>query len=137
VLRPITVRPPMTATTGNPRKMTGSFFMPPVHSKSPANARRRDFDGLAHKAATRVRRDCHGYGSSSKRGISRRVHKWTRLEDSSGEGRCPPLVREVNSRTSPHLRPSLWPRPRRTVQFLDSSSVHLDREGRGDLDRGY
>ena len=54
---------------------------------------------------------------------ARRVQKWTRLEGLLGEGRCPPLVREVNSRTSPHLRPSLWLGYRRTVQFLDSSSV--------------
>jgi 4a-hydroxytetrahydrobiopterin dehydratase len=39
---------------------------------------------------------------------SRRVHKWTRLEHFERAGRGPPLVREVNSRTSPHLRPSLW-----------------------------
>jgi hypothetical protein len=33
----------------------------------------------------------------------------------------------VNSRTSPHLRPSLWLGSRRIVQFLDSSSglLHL------------
>src|SRR5450759_234354 len=54
---------------------------------------------------------------------SRRVHKWTRLEGSSGEGRCPPLVREVNSRTSPHLRPSPWLGLPRTVQSMDSSSI--------------
>ena len=40
--------------------------------------------------------------------LSRRVHKWTRLEVFKREGRGPPLVREVNSRTSPHLRPSPW-----------------------------
>jgi len=59
--------------------------------------------------------------------VSRRVHKWTRLEGFSGKGGCPPLVREVNSRTSPHLRPSLWLGSRRIVQFLDSSSglLHL------------
>jgi hypothetical protein len=38
--------------------------------------------------------------------LSRRVHKWTRLED-----------------FTPHLPPSLWLGSRRTVQFLDSSSV--------------
>jgi hypothetical protein len=39
--------------------------------------------------------------------ISRRVHKWTRLEGFERAGRGPPLVREVNSRTSPHLRAHL------------------------------
>ena len=45
---------------------------------------------------------------------SRRVHKWTRLEDCSREGRSPPLVREVNSRTSPPPAAEPLARPLKT-----------------------
>src|SRR5450631_976670 len=59
---------------------------------------------------------------------TRRVHKWTRLEHFERAGRGPPLVREVNSRTSPHLRPSLGLGFCCPVQFMDRST-EVGREG--------
>ena len=62
----------------------------------------------AASATTPIYPYWHQWQLKERNPTSRRVHKWTRLEDFKGAGRGPPLVREVNSRTSPHLRPSPW-----------------------------
>jgi hypothetical protein len=60
------------------------------------------FEKLGHPSVANI---AHRFFSTRS---SRRVHKWTRLDHFERAGRGPPLVREVNSRTSPHLRPSPW-----------------------------
>src|SRR5450759_3027189 len=143
----VTLRAATCEPEGSSRMRTRGLSFPNASAASPSTADRL----LAWKTTTSVARDLHApsgrtepqrtqrtqrrkkFGPEFREPLplptsvlsvlSRRVHKWTRLESLSGAGRDPPLVREVNSRTSPHLRPSPWLGLPRTVQLMDSSSV--------------